>query len=165
MIRDLYLAMRGGEMQSAPIPDSLKSEPINPAWIKEGTPEARAMFLTTSGDSMIRSGIWECTAGKFDWIFAFDEVVQILEGEVHVEAEGQVRILRAGSTAYFPFGLKTHWHVPKYVKKFFTHHYPSRTKQLARRLGSVIRRGIKPAALTLAASGFNETLALTAGCL
>jgi uncharacterized cupin superfamily protein len=154
MVRDLLAALKGGEMQSAAKPQTLENNPIKPDWIKEGVPEARSLFLTISPDEKIKSGIWECTAGRFTWIFDFDEVIQILEGEVRVESEGEVRILTAGSTAFFPYGLKTHWHVPKYVKKFFTHRYPSRTTQLARKVGSALRRGMQPVVIALAmASG------------
>lgn len=140
MLQDLLALVRGGKMQSAPMPQSLESAPIKPEWIKEGSPQARASFLTVSSDARIRSGVWETTAGKFDWIFDFDEVVQILEGEVHVESKGEVKILTAGSTAFFPLGLKTHWHVPKYVKKFFIHRYPTRVSQLARKVRSKLGR-------------------------
>jgi uncharacterized protein len=157
MVRALLAAIRGSPMQSAPVPVALTESPINPAWVKEGSPTARAQFLTESADARIKSGVWDCTAGRFIWIFAFDEVVQILEGEVQVEANGQTRVLTAGSTAFFPYGLHTHWHVPKYVKKFFTQRHPSR------RLGALLRRGTQLAMLSVALFGLDD--GLTAGCL
>ena len=62
--------------------------------------------------------------------------MQILEGEVHVEAAGRLITLTPGASAYFPYGLRTRWHVPKYVKKAFTHRCPGRLMRLARRVGA-----------------------------
>ena len=95
--------------------------PIDPAWIEEWTPAARGTVLTQSKDRLVSSGFWSCTAGKFRWVFSLDEFVHILEGEVTIREEGgATHTLKAGDVAHFPRGLTTHWHVPKYVKKFFT---------------------------------------------
>ena len=95
--------------------------PINPEWIIEGTPTARGTVLMQSQDKLLSGGFWECTAGKFQWIFGWDEFVHILEGEVTIREEGgATHTLRAGDIAHFPLGLKTYWHVPNYVRKVFT---------------------------------------------
>jgi uncharacterized cupin superfamily protein len=95
--------------------------PIEKAWILEGSPMARGSVLMQSKDKCLSSGFWECTAGKFQWIFGWDEFVHVLEGEVMIREEGgPTHTLRAGDSAHFPLGLKTYWHVPKYVRKFFT---------------------------------------------
>lgn len=95
--------------------------PINPDWITEGTPTARGSVLLQSQDQLLSAGWWECTAGKFQWIFGWDEFVHIIEGEVTIREEGgATHTLKPGDTAHFPLGLKTYWHVPVYVKKFFT---------------------------------------------
>lgn len=138
MLRDLWSQLRGGRMQTSGESPELRSEPINPKWVTAGSPMARAAVLTESADGRMRSGIWECTAGRFEWHFEFDETIQILEGEVHVEANGRTIVLTAGSQAYFPYGLSTRWHVPKYVKKAFTHRVPGRLMRAARRVGSKI---------------------------
>lgn len=164
MVRDLLAAMRGSPMQSAAAPEALADSPINPAWVKEGSPVARAQLLTQSADARIKSGVWDCTAGRFTWIFEFDEVVQILEGEVRVESNGETRVLRAGATAFFPYGLQTHWHVPKYVKKFFTQRHPSRVVQLARRVGALVRRAMQVGVISVAMLSLDDGL-ITAVCL
>ena len=60
----------------------LQLQPINPDWIREGAPIARALTVTQSPDSLLTAGLWDCSAGVFTWIFAADEIVHILEGEV-----------------------------------------------------------------------------------
>ncbi len=106
---------------TANVPFELPPMPIDPAWIEEGTPAARGTVLMQSQDKLLSSGFWSCTAGKFKWIFAWDEFVQILEGEVTIREEGgATHTLKAGDVAHFPRGLTTHWHVPKFVQKFFT---------------------------------------------
>jgi len=60
----------------------LASLPIEPSWVMEGAPVARAITLSESPDSLLTTGLWDCTAGMFTWIFSSDEIVQILEGEV-----------------------------------------------------------------------------------
>ncbi|GEM_PF-1426851 len=164
MIHELWLALRGTHMQSAKRPGALALQPINPAWIREGSPQASATMLTQT--SRVCSGIWECTAGSFDWTFDVDEVVQILEGEVHVESEGKTQILAAGTTAFFPCGLTTRWHVPKYVKKFFTHQSPGRVLQLAAKIGNAFRKGLQPLMVAVAMVLTPETLVpAIAACL
>ena len=99
----------------------LPAMPIEPSWVLEGTPTARGTVLMQSLDTCVSSGLWECTAGKFQWVFGWDEFVHVLEGEVTIREEGgESHTLRAGDLAHFPLGLKTYWHVPKFVRKFFT---------------------------------------------
>ncbi|MGH7280287.1 MAG: cupin domain-containing protein [Polyangiaceae bacterium] len=101
--------------------DALLLHPIEPRLITEGAPTARLLTLTESSDKLLSSGIWDCTAGKFKWVYELDEIVDILEGEVTVRdlSNGQLHRLRAGDGGFFPQGAITEWHVPHYVKKFF----------------------------------------------
>lgn len=99
----------------------LPAMPIEPAWIVDGTPDARGAVLLQSADKLISSGLWSCTAGSFRWEFGWDEFVHILEGEVTItEDGGDSYTLRPGDSAHFPLGLRTQWHVPEFVKKSFT---------------------------------------------
>ncbi len=93
--------------------------PIDPSWIKEGNPVARSVTVGRSSDSVLSTGLWDCTAGTFTWIFRRDEIAHIVEGEVRVHDGETTHVLVAGSVAYFPCGLTTVWEVPKYVKKAF----------------------------------------------
>ena len=94
-----------------------QDSPLPPEWILEGNPVARSLPLTRASDGHLSSGLWDCQAGKFTFIFGNDEIVHILEGEVTVEEPGRTRTLRAGDVAFFPEGLETRWTVPRYVKK------------------------------------------------
>jgi uncharacterized protein len=118
----------------------LEPEPINPDWILEGAPVARALRVTESPDKMLISGVWDCTAGKFRWIYWFDEIVHILEGEVRVNDGTRTRVLVPGSVAYFPSRLETVWEVPKYVKKMFILRAPPQSR--LRRVASAVKRRV-----------------------
>jgi uncharacterized cupin superfamily protein len=113
---------------------ALLPRPIEPSFIEEGTPVARCVTFAESPDKRLSSGIWECTAGKFQVKFALDEIVHILEGEVRVreDGEGVVYTLRPGDAAYFPLGLTTHWDVPRFVRKFFVVRVPGGNSYVAR---------------------------------
>jgi uncharacterized cupin superfamily protein len=105
---------------TAHVPAELAPMPIDPAWVLEGTPTARGTVLTQSQNRLLSSGFWSCTAGKFKWVFGWDEFVHVLEGEVTIREEnGPTHVLKAGDVAHFPIGLTTYWHVPNYVRKFF----------------------------------------------
>jgi len=125
----------------------LQLQPINPDWIREGAPVARALTVTQSPDSLLTAGLWDCSAGVFTWIFAADEIVHILEGDVIVHDGRTSRLLVPGTVAYFPRGLETVWDVRRYVKKAFVLRSAraSLTSRLARavksRLASLVRRG------------------------
>ncbi len=96
----------------------LKSSPINPAWILEGQPAARNALLSTSDDTTACTILWDCTAGKFNWHYDFDETVHIVEGSVTVSSDSTPpKRLVAGDVAFFPVGTKAHWHVETYVRK------------------------------------------------
>jgi len=97
----------------------LTPEPLNPDWIKEGSPVARSVYVTESPDKTLRAGLWECTAGKFKFIYYFDEIVQILEGEAHVHDGRSLRTLSPGMVVHFHKDLVLDWDVPKYIKKTF----------------------------------------------
>ena len=99
----------------------LPDMPIDPAWVLDGRPTAKGTVLLQSADKLVSSGLWSCTAGRFRWVFSWDEFVHVLEGEVTIREEGGTsHTLRAGDFAHFPRGLKTEWHVPNYVRKVFT---------------------------------------------
>ena len=103
------------------ITGDLPEMPIEPSWIKEGHPVARGTVLTQSEDKRVSSGLWSCEPGKFEWTFAWDEFVHLLEGEVEIMEDGSDEgvTLRAGDMVHFPLGMKTHWHVKQAVRKFF----------------------------------------------
>ena len=103
----------------------LQPLPIDPSWIKKGSPVARSVTLSKSPDSLLTAGLWDCTAGTFTWIFRRDEIVHILEGEVRVHDGTKTLVLVPGSVTYFPRGLETVWEVRTYVKKAFVLRAPA----------------------------------------
>ncbi len=115
----------------------LQPAPIKKEHILEGTPVARAVTLTDTADANFSSTIWDCTAGRFKWVYRSDEMVHILEGEVTVKSDdGTEKTLRPSDVALFPSGLLTTWHVPKYVKKLAIHR--SQDQGLLARMGRKI---------------------------
>jgi uncharacterized cupin superfamily protein len=66
----------------------LQPSPIEPSWIIEGNPEARAHMLWSSSDGAAKTFIWSCSRGKFNWYYDWDETMMILEGSIVLESEG-----------------------------------------------------------------------------
>lgn len=103
--------------------------PIPANQITAGKPVAKIWINAQSADLKVTQGVWDCTAGKFNWDFTWDEFVMVLEGEVTITPDGERSFtLRRGDFAHFPLGLKTKWHVPKYVKKTFVIRTPEPLK-------------------------------------
>jgi uncharacterized cupin superfamily protein len=115
--------------RGAPLP-----RPIDASQIEEGMPVARYHPFSESPDKRLSSGLWECSAGKFKVTFWLDEIVHILDGEVTVRQtnDGVTYTLREGDTAYFPLGLVTSWHVPRFVRKFYVVRAPGGSPLVAR---------------------------------
>lgn len=92
--------------------------PINPDWILEGNPQARATFLASSADGTSKIMAWSCTAGRFNWRYTLDETVHIISGDVFITTEQGVTIhLGPGDMAFFPAGSISMWRVPHEVRK------------------------------------------------
>jgi uncharacterized cupin superfamily protein len=96
----------------------LKSAPIRKEWIIDGDPVARNQVLSLSHDRMATTLIWDCTAGRFRWIYDTDETIHILEGAVSLTAnDGSIKHLCAGDVVFFPAGSSATWEVHGYVRK------------------------------------------------
>lgn len=122
---------------------AMKAAPINSDWIIRGTPLARIGEHSTSTDQASSTAVWDCTAGEFRWYFNWDETVVIQEGEVHVtDADGEVRLLRAGDIAYFRGGTWATWRIDNYVRKiaFLRKPFPGPLATLYR-LRNALRQG------------------------
>ncbi len=97
---------------------SLEPAPIQPDWILEGAPEARAKVLARSGDRTSVVWAWSCTVGRFNWHYDVDETVHIISGEVFIANEdGVERRLGPGDMAFFPAGSSSVWRVTADVRK------------------------------------------------
>ena len=103
----------------------LVAAPIPRAWILEGNPLARNRRLAGSSDRLATAFMWDCTAGRFNWLYDSDEIAHVLEGSVILEdAAGARRALQAGDTFVFPAGSRYQWTVPGYVRKIAFLHAP-----------------------------------------
>ena len=92
--------------------------PVNPAWVLEGTPVARIEHLSTSADGTASTYFWDCTAGRFNWFYTFDETLHILEGSVTLKfPDGRSRRVAAGDVVFFPVGSSAEWTVDAYIRK------------------------------------------------
>ena len=98
--------------------DKLKTNPIRPEWILEGQPLARIELLSSSEDGTASTYFWDCTAGRFNWFYSFDETFHILEGAVILkDINGRARRVTVGDTVFFPKGSTAEWTVDTYVRK------------------------------------------------
>ena len=96
----------------------LTPSPIPRAWILEGNPVARKKRLAGSSDRLATTLMWDCTAGRFKWVYDEDEVIHVLEGFVVIEDSAGIRQrLQAGDTFLFPAGSRYLWTVSSYIRK------------------------------------------------
>lgn len=96
----------------------LSPAPINPEWIIEGRPVARNRILSKSADETACTIVWDCSKGKFNWHYDFDETVHFLEGSVTIEdGHSPARALKAGDVIFFPAGSHAVWTVDSYIRK------------------------------------------------
>src|SRR5436305_318662 len=65
----------------------LASWPLPAEWVHDGTPDASGAVLSRSDDSRIVRGVWQCTPGRFHWVFSYDETLVVLSGRATVELD------------------------------------------------------------------------------
>src|SRR5580704_5824271 len=97
---------------------NLTPRPIEPSWIIEGNPVAQSCVLSRSADGLASTIVWECSEGKFNWYYDFDETILILEGSIVLEND-TMRPTRygPGDVIFFKDGAHAKWHVEGHVKK------------------------------------------------
>jgi len=97
---------------------NLTPRPIDPSWIIEGDPQAQSCVLSKSADGLASTMVWECSEGKFNWYYDFDETILILEGSIVVESDTMpaTRYV-AGDVIFFRDGAHARWHVEGRVRK------------------------------------------------
>lgn len=121
--------------------------PIRAGWILDGHPVARAELLSSSADGTASTYFWDCTAGRFNWFYSFDETFHILEGAVTLKyPSGVARRVGAGDTVFFPAGSSAEWTVDNYVRKLAFCRTPvpgvlTFARQVVRRLKRAVRGG------------------------
>ena len=110
--------------QTDPLSVELRPAPLSPASILEGTPVARNAVLYRSHDSYASTMLWECSVGKFEWYYEFEETIHILTGCVVIESPGfPARRVGAGDIVHFRQGSRARWDVQAPVRKLAFCHY------------------------------------------
>ena len=97
---------------------NLMPKPIEPSWIIEGNPVAQWRVVSKSDDGLASTMVWECTEGKFNWYYDFDETIMILEGSIVLQND-TMRPTRygPGDVIFFRNGAHARWHVEGRVRK------------------------------------------------
>jgi uncharacterized protein len=97
---------------------NLTPRPIESSWIIEGKPDAQWCVLSQSADGLASTMVWECSAGKFNWYYDFDETILILEGSIVLESDTMpaTRYV-AGDVIFFKDGAHARWHIEDRVRK------------------------------------------------
>jgi uncharacterized cupin superfamily protein len=96
----------------------LTPRPIEPSWIIEGNPVAQGSVLSTSADGLACTIVWECSEGKFNWHYDFDETIMILEGAIVLESDAMPPTRYGpGDVIFFRNGAHARWHVQGRVRK------------------------------------------------
>jgi uncharacterized protein len=97
---------------------NLTPGPIEPSWIIEGNPIAQCCVLSKSADGLASTVVWECSEGKFNWYYDFDETILILEGSVVLESDTmRPTHYGPGDVIFFKYGAHAKWHVEGRVRK------------------------------------------------
>jgi hypothetical protein len=110
--------MSSSPIETAELTVDLTPRPIEPSWIIEGQPEARSCVLSQSADGLASTMVWECSEGRFNWYYDFDETILILDGSIVLESDTMpaTRYV-AGDVVFFRDGAHAPWHVEGRVKK------------------------------------------------
>ena len=97
---------------------NLAPRPIDPSWIIEGNPAAQSCVLSQSADGLASTIVWECSEGKFNWYYDFDETILILEGSIVLESDAMSPTRYGpGDVVFFRHGAHARWHVEGRVRK------------------------------------------------
>ena len=110
--------MSGALIETANLVVNLTPRPIEPSWIIEGNPVAQWCVLSKSADGLASTMVWECTEGKFNWYYDFDETILILEGSIVLENDTMKPTrYSAGDIIFFKDGAHARWHGEGRVRK------------------------------------------------
>ena len=134
-------------IETAKLAVDLTPRPIEPSWIIEGNPVAQSSVLSTSSDGAASTIVWQCSEGKFDWYYDFDETILILEGSIVVESDTMSPTRYGpGDVIFFRDGAHAKWHVEGHVRKLaFCRKTQPVLLGLALRAVSKIMRTLMPA--------------------
>ena len=134
-------------IEAAKFAVDLAPAPIEKSWIIEGNPVAQNRVLFNSHDGLAQTIVWQCSEGKFNWYYDFDETILILEGSIVLESD-TVPPTRygPGDVVFFRDGAHAKWHVEGHVKKLaFCRKTQPVLLGFALRVFSKIKRTLMPA--------------------
>jgi uncharacterized protein len=134
-------------IETANLNVNLVPRPIEPSWIIEGSPFAQSAMLSKSADGLASTMVWQCSEGRFDWYYDFDETILILEGSIVLENDDMPPTrYGAGDVVFFKDGAHARWHVEGHVKKLaFCRKTQPVVFGLALRALSKLKRMVMPA--------------------
>jgi uncharacterized protein len=141
-------------IETANLAVNLTLRPIEPSWIIEGNPVAQSCVLSNSADGLATTIVWQCSEGKFNWYYDFDETILILEGSIVLEndAMGPTRY-GPGDVIFFRDGAHAKWHVEGHVRKLaFCRNTQPAMLGLALRVFSKLKRTVMPSGKRQSAS-------------
>jgi len=139
--------MSSALIETANLVVKLAPRPIEPSWIIEGNPDAQCSVLSQSADGLASTMIWQCSEGKFNWYYDFDETILILEGSIVLESDTTPPTRYGpGDVIFFKDGAHARWHVEGHVRKLaFCRKTQPVLLGLALRVISKIKRTLMPA--------------------
>ena len=135
-------------IETANLAVNLTPRPIEPSWIIEGDPVAQSCVLSCSADGLATTIVWQCSEGKFNWHYDFDETILILDGSIVLEndAMGPTRY-GPGDVIFFRDGAHAKWHVEGHVRKLaFCRNTQPAMLGFALRVFSKLKRTVMPSA-------------------
>ena len=126
---------------------NLTPRPIERSWIIAGNPVAQCCVLSKSADGLASTMVWECSEGKFNWYYDFDETILILEGSIVLENDTMDPTRYGpGDVIFFKEGAHARWHVEGRVRKLaFCRKTQPVLLGLALRVFSRLKRTLLPA--------------------
>lgn len=81
---------------------------------------ASSLPVQVEGAGDNRTGLWECTPGRFSRHLANAEIMHILAGACTFTPEGgETREIRAGDTLFFPANTRGVWDIRETVRKVY----------------------------------------------
>jgi uncharacterized cupin superfamily protein len=145
-------------IETASLTVNLAPRPIEPSWIIEGNPVAQSSVLSKSADGLASTMVWQCSEGRFNWHYDFDETILILEGSIVLESDTMKPTRYGpGDVIFFKDGAHAKWHVEGHVRKLaFCRKTQPALVGLALRVLSKLKR-------TLIPSGRRQVASLATG--
>ena len=99
--------------------DGGERRPRRPADVGTALP-SQVRDTPDPGKAHVRTGLWECSLGKFRREIAEGEVMHILTGRCTFTPDSAPMIeLRAGDTAFFPPDTRGIWEILRTVRKVY----------------------------------------------